>query len=270
MESFLDTAPCCYFSFNDTGELMRVNQTICTSLGYEKEELVGRKVEIIFPIPTRIFYQTHFFPLLKMHGHAEEIFIFLLAKSGSPLPVLMNCSREENQGAVYNSCVCIIVRNRKKFEDELINSRKIAEAALVENADLKKIKEQLMRQAEELDDHLQLLDRQNNKLRQINRVATHNLQESLRKVMVFAHLTNEKAQGDSAQKTGLKKLLQAANTMQDTLAGLQEFVWLNEAPIQPQAVDLNLVIVAIKKQLSSELNEDLLHIGYEELPVITA
>src|SRR4051812_25367491 len=114
MEFFLDTAPCCYFSFNDLGELVRVNQTLCTSLGYKKEELMGCKVEIIFPIPTRIFYQTHFFPLLKMHGHAEEIFIFLLAKNGAQLPVLMNSSREEMEGNIYNSCVCIIVQNRKK------------------------------------------------------------------------------------------------------------------------------------------------------------
>src|SRR4051812_19786675 len=170
MEHLLDTAPGCYFSFNDEGILLHVNQTICVILGYSKSELEGLRAEMIFTIPTRIFYQTHFFPLIKMQGHAEEIFIFLAAKNGTQVPVLMNAKRRETAEGFSNDCLCIIVTQRKKFEDELVAARKQAEAASKENTELTKAKEELVRHLQQLDEHMVLVKKQNQELKQFNRV----------------------------------------------------------------------------------------------------
>ena len=58
-------------------------------LGYGRDELQGRRVESILNIGSRIFYQTHFFPLVKLHGRAEEIFLLLRAKSGDDLATMV-------------------------------------------------------------------------------------------------------------------------------------------------------------------------------------
>ena len=68
LEDFLENSPAGYFSFLDDGTLYTVNQTLCELLGYSKEDLQNKHVETIFTIPTRIFYQTHFFSTCKDAG----------------------------------------------------------------------------------------------------------------------------------------------------------------------------------------------------------
>ena len=117
-------------------QLVEINETLCIALGYTKQELTGKKLDIIFTIATRIFYQTHFFPLLKMQEHAEEIFISLQTKDKEEIPVLLNAERIIINGETRLVHAGIVVRNRKKFEDELIAAKKSAEAALKENTAL--------------------------------------------------------------------------------------------------------------------------------------
>src|SRR5688500_17250777 len=103
MEDIFDNAPAGYFSFFDDGTIYLVNQTSCSLLGYNKEELAGKNIETISTIATRIFYQTHFFPLIKMHGHAKEIFVSLQTKGSDHLPVLLNARREEDTPRPYTA-----------------------------------------------------------------------------------------------------------------------------------------------------------------------
>jgi PAS domain S-box-containing protein len=127
----LDTAPCGYLSFADDGRLLRLNRTLLDMLGYERDELIGRHVENIFTTGTRIFYQTHWFPLLRMHGRAEEIFLILRSRSGEEIGVLANGVRREGAGEAEYDCIVMRVRERQKFEAELLRARRAAEEANV-------------------------------------------------------------------------------------------------------------------------------------------
>jgi sigma-B regulation protein RsbU (phosphoserine phosphatase) len=73
VDELLNTAPCGFLSFADDGTITTVNATLLGMLGYERDELTGRGIETILTIGSRIFYQTHFFPLVRLHGSAEEI-----------------------------------------------------------------------------------------------------------------------------------------------------------------------------------------------------
>src|SRR6476646_10387200 len=114
MGTHLDSAPCLFFAIRDDGTVASVNDTFCIKLGYTKEEITGQKSERFFSIASRIFQQTHFLPLLKMQGYAEEIYITLKAKDGSHLPVLINAQRKEIDGEDTTLYAGIIVYNRKK------------------------------------------------------------------------------------------------------------------------------------------------------------
>jgi PAS domain S-box-containing protein len=167
VDELLNHAPCGFISFADDGTITLVNDTLLEMIGYEHGELVGRAIENIFSIGTRIFYQTHFFPLIRMHGHAEEIFLILRCKDGSDAGVLANAMRKERAGVVAIDCIFIRVRERQKFEAELIRARKDAEVA---NEELRVSQEQLVsanyeleRQAAELEissEELQVLNDQ--------------------------------------------------------------------------------------------------------------
>ena len=125
----LNAAPAGFLSFRDDGEVVAVNDTLLELLGYARDEILGIHVERLFGIAARIFYQTHLFPLVRMHGHAEEIYMALRSREGQSVPVLLNARRGEMDGAPISHCVVIRVRERKKYEDELLRAKKEAEAA---------------------------------------------------------------------------------------------------------------------------------------------
>ena len=77
----------------------------------------------------RVFYQTHFFPLLKLQGEVEEVYLSLRAKTGEEVPFLVNASRAERSGRWENDCVLMRMRQRNQFESELLTAKKAAENA---------------------------------------------------------------------------------------------------------------------------------------------
>ena len=129
MDPVLDTAPCGFVAFVDDGTIRTVNTTLAEILGYTRVELEGWHIEkILFP-GARIFYQTHLFPMLKMHGRVEEIYLALRTKDGRDVPTLMNGVRRERDGAPVNDCVFMRMIQRGEYEEQLLAARRMAERA---------------------------------------------------------------------------------------------------------------------------------------------
>ena len=103
--------------------------TLASLLGYTRVELLGWHVQKILPPGGRIFYQTHVFPILKMHGAADEIYIALRTKDGVDVPMLMNGARRERDGATVTDCVFVRMIQRHQYEDQLLQARRLAEEA---------------------------------------------------------------------------------------------------------------------------------------------
>ena len=129
MDDLLDGAPCGFLSFGDNGVLTLVNSTLAAMVGHERDSLVGLHVEKLLSVGARIFYQTHFFPLLKLKGVAEEVYLTLRTTSGSEVPVLVNAGRRERQGKTAFDCAVFPVHQRGQYEDELLRAKKLAEEA---------------------------------------------------------------------------------------------------------------------------------------------
>jgi sigma-B regulation protein RsbU (phosphoserine phosphatase) len=268
MESYLKHAPCIYFSCGDDGKIIDVNETICEKLGYTRDELVGSKAETIFTIATRIFQQTHFFPLLKMHGSAEEIFLTLLAKDKQQLPVLISASRSIVEGEAVTVYFGIVVHNRKKFEDELIAAKKSAEAALNENKELIEARRQLQHHLEQLDQQVHLVAKQNEELRQFNRVATHDLQEPIRKLFLFVNMLDSNA--SEQDKAIAAKIRRVSEQMRSVVSGLQQYIWLAESTDTFTNIDLNELINAAVDRLRTEFPDVGLEVKTEDIPSMQA
>jgi PAS domain S-box-containing protein len=130
VDELLNNLPCGLLSFADDGVVRLANGTLHAMLGYAAGEIEGQHVERLLTIAGRIFYQTHFFPLLRLHGRAEEIFLLLRCKDGREVGALVNGVRHERGGVVVNDCVLLEVRERRKYEDALLAARRTAEAAL--------------------------------------------------------------------------------------------------------------------------------------------
>ena len=154
MEELLNEVPCGFLAFGDDGSVRAANATLLGMVGYSQDEVVGQHIERLFNVGTRIFYQTHWFPLLQMHGHAEEVFLLLRHKSGESISVLSYAKQRASDQASYD-CVLVPVRERAKYDDELLRARKALEEANAElqaqKLELEEANEQLESQAIELE-----------------------------------------------------------------------------------------------------------------------
>ncbi len=129
LDPLLDRAPCGFVAFADDGTMLAVNTTLAEMLGYTRVELEGWHLQKILPPGARVFYNTHVFPILKMQGAAEEMYIALRTKDGRDIPMLMNGVRRERGGAPVSDCVFMRMLQRHAYEDQLLEARRLAEQA---------------------------------------------------------------------------------------------------------------------------------------------
>src|SRR5687768_15710652 len=134
MDELFDIAPCGVLLFDDGGKILKANATLTALLGYERDDLNGRSIDTILSLASRVFYNTHFFPLLKLHARADEIFLTLVSKAGRSVPVLSNAVCRTAAGDVEHLVIFMPVVERKKFEEEILQARRAAEKALKENS----------------------------------------------------------------------------------------------------------------------------------------
>ncbi|MFY0530463.1 sensor histidine kinase [Archangium gephyra] len=244
MDELLNTAPCGFFSFTDDGALVAANDTLAGMLGYASGELVGSRVESLLTLASRMFYQTHLFPLIRMHGKAEEIFLSLRSRNGESIPVLLNAVRKEREGAAVNQCALIPVRNRGKYEDELLAAKRVAEEALRSNEELIRARQELELHARELDRKLLRLEQKNQELTRLSTILAHDLREPIRKLSMFSSLfTQQDREGLSVTgQRSLDRIKVQSARMEQLVLALQEFVSLDETHEPLEEVDLSDVM----------------------------
>jgi diguanylate cyclase (GGDEF)-like protein/PAS domain S-box-containing protein len=92
-----ENAPCGYHSLDAEARIVRINRTELAWLGYESEELVGRRTlfELLTP-PSREIFQAQF-ARLKQSGAVRDLQLELVRKDGSILPVVLS------ETAVYDT-----------------------------------------------------------------------------------------------------------------------------------------------------------------------
>ena len=129
MDTLLDTAPCGFLSIRDDGSIRLVNHTLQEWLGYPPGELQGQPMETILAAPGRIFYQTHLFPLLRIQGHAEEVYFPLRRQDGRDVPMLVNAARREEEGVVVYDFAFMPILQRDEYENEILRAKAAAEEA---------------------------------------------------------------------------------------------------------------------------------------------
>jgi PAS domain S-box-containing protein len=168
LDASLDLLPCGWVSFDDDGNIIAANTTLATMLGAERDALVGRHIETLLTVGSRIFFQTHLYPLVRLHGHAEEVFVLLRHADGSDVGALLNAVRRTGGGRAVMECVLMEVRERRKFEDALLRSKQEAESARASlearTRELEEANEKLEEQALELEFQPQQLQEQTSEL----------------------------------------------------------------------------------------------------------
>lgn len=243
-EALLDNAPCGFIVFNDEGEILFVNNTLATMLNVQQADLPGKKFESLLTIAGRIFYQTHFFPLIKLHGKAEEIFLTLVGANRTEVPVLLNAKRVSGDDGYENHCVLLSVPQRKKYEDELIEAKRSLEQLLNKNELLYQTKAELEQHKIELDRQVTRLSNLNEDLVEFGNVISHDVQEPIRKIAMFADIIYREDHGklSDVSKTSISKIKIASRRMRDLISCLQQFISVDAPQTEVELCDIDDLI----------------------------
>ena len=192
MDALIDQVPCGFVSFGDDGLIQRINARLLDVLGYKREELEGRHVETLMNVGSRIFFQTHLFPLIAMKGTVEEIFLLLKSSQGEDVGFLLNAARHLREGKTVNDCALMRVQERRKFEDALVRAKKVAEAAQEELTETnERYAEQAIElelQQEELMRQRQIADDANQAKSKFLAVMSHELRTPLNAIAGYVQL----------------------------------------------------------------------------------
>jgi sigma-B regulation protein RsbU (phosphoserine phosphatase) len=248
-DGLLDNAPCGFIIFDDSGEIVWVNNTIADMLSISVQEMVGEKLEAFLTIAGKIFYHTHFYPLITLHHQAEEIFLTFLTADKNEVPVLINAKRVLNSdGQHYNHCVVMSVPQRKKYEAELLQAKRSLEDSLNRNELLQKAKKELEQNKVELDRQVTRLSNLNKDLVQFSKVISHDLQEPIRKMAMFTDIVNREEHStlSKTSKLSLEKIKKESRRMRDLISCLQQYVGAENAAKVPVVCDLEEIVVRAK------------------------
>jgi sigma-B regulation protein RsbU (phosphoserine phosphatase) len=137
LNDLFENAPCGYVVLRPDGRIARANLMLSNWTGYAAEELIGKRLIDILSVAGRIFYETHFAPLLRMQGFFHEVALDIVKKSGEPLSVLVNAMElRDAEGKVLSVRVAIFnATDRRRYERDLLKVRdsQHAEAELREH-----------------------------------------------------------------------------------------------------------------------------------------
>jgi signal transduction histidine kinase len=252
-EGVLDTAPCGFVSFRDDGRIAIANATLLQRLDYARDELVGNHIERIFTRAGQLFYQTHFFPYVKMHGVAREMFLLLQTKSGDEVGVLCNAARSYRDGVDVTDCVMLEVVERRKYEDALLAAKRAAEAA---NRQLEEAALELEMQHQQLQDQAVELEAERAEARRAQAAAdtanhaktdflammSHELRTPLNAIGGYASLIRDSVYGpiNKDQEDAIDRIVRS----QRHLLGLINDV-LNLSRVEAGRVDYHIEDVAL-------------------------
>lgn len=126
---------------------------------------IGAPLEALFTPASRIFLQTHVWPLLWREGRVSEIHLQALTGQGQAVPVMVNAQVEgdgDNRRCVW---VCFEARDRSRFEAELLKARQEAQRMA---ADLRAAHAELSRLNDELSRRAQSVEAQNRELAELS------------------------------------------------------------------------------------------------------
>jgi PAS domain S-box-containing protein len=131
LEDLFENAPCGYLSLKPGGAIFRSNATFSSWTGFSAKEVAGKRFQDLLNIAGRVFYETHFAPLLRMQGFFNEVALDFVGRDGRLLPMLVNAveRRDADGELLFIRMTVFNASERRRYERELLDARAAADAA---------------------------------------------------------------------------------------------------------------------------------------------
>ena len=142
-EELYEDAPVGYLLTAPDGTILRCNRTFLALSGYGTGELVDRRFYDLLPPGAKIYYETHYAPLLEMQEEVREIALEIISADGRRLPVLVNAQLKRDAGGkpALVRITVLDATDRRQYERELLRARADAESRAAAASALQHINE---------------------------------------------------------------------------------------------------------------------------------
>lgn len=250
-DDLYQNAPCGYITIRKDGHILNANQTLLTWLDFRIEELVGEKsIQDLLSIGDKIYFETHYMPLLQLQEEVSEITVELNGNCGKRLPVLINAKKvalKTDDEPVYRISA-LDMSLRKKYEKELITARKEAEETA------------------------QLLRQSNENLENFTIAVSHDLKAPVSNIFSIIYLLEDQnlVEPDSQAEEFITEIKKNTSRMNRVIQDLLEFSKINNESDSDnfESVDLNEVCREALDALKNEIQQNGATFQISELPTV--
>ncbi len=142
IDELYEDAPCAHLTTRPDGTITRANRTLLAWLGLSLDAVLGTRMQALLTVGSRIYYETHYSPLLQMQGFVNEIALEMRLASGEVRPVVASARqlRDPQGKATENRIALFDSSDRRRYERELLLARRAAEQAAQDLLDADKRK----------------------------------------------------------------------------------------------------------------------------------
>ncbi|MCI8209440.1 PAS domain-containing sensor histidine kinase [Pseudomonas sp. S25] len=238
-----ETAACGLLVTREDGTILRANQTFCQWVGLEQASLAGSRFQDLLGAGDRIFYQTHWGPLLTAQGSVSEIKVDLKHHDGHALTMMLSAARRETAQGVVHNLALMSGEERNKYQRELEDTRQAAEDLLLQQLasqkELSSVQNRLRLAQTEADIRATFAE-------QMVAIVSHDLRNPLAAIKMAAGLIGLEALSEKQQRS-LGLVNQSVGRAQRLIVDLLDFTQARVGSgisVLPQPLQLHEVIAA--------------------------
>ncbi|MDD3364209.1 MAG: ATP-binding protein [Syntrophomonas sp.] len=224
------------FLYSNQGYILTLNETAAQRLNMKLEDIIGRHVNEVFPLDV---------------ARNRMEYISKLVETGEPVKF-----QDKRDNLYFDNSMFPILDQDGKVEMLAVFSHDITEHKLAEI--------QILRQKEELEIS-------NKELEQFAYVASHDLQEPLRKIASFITLLERRYKGaiDADADRYIHYVVDGATRMQGLINDLLTYSRVGKQnDVEQTIVDCNQVISHVLRDMEHAINENSAQIIIDDLPNI--
>ena len=235
-ERIFRATPAMMHTIDGDGYIVEVSDYWLAHMGYRREEVVGRKsVDFLDPESRKRAVETNLPDLFRTGSNTNLPYRFLRADGGAIDVLLSSFLERDSEGRPLRSYATL------------------TDVTALREANL-------------------LLERSNRELDQFATVASHDLQEPLRKIAAFSSLVRRRygERLDEDGRRNLEFLVDAAHRMQRLIDDLLTYSRLASQPFDYEPVDLSGPVAQALDNLDTSVTESHARIEIGEMPTVRA
>lgn len=147
----LNQLPCPVLVTDRMGNILAANTDLLSIVGGSAEQWQQKPMDKLFPLASRVFLQTHVWPMLLRQESVRELHLHLNDSNSQRIPMMMNCQMGQFEGTKSYCWVFFVALQRSLFEAELLQARgdaqRMAASLAQSHKELKELHSQLSQRA---------------------------------------------------------------------------------------------------------------------------